>query len=523
MSADQYKRPSVDGLAEKGTEMSLEPHASEVQCMPKHAIDNDPDEALKLVAAHAGETILLSAEEQSKLLKKIDFSIMPLLCIVYGLNYLDKTTLSYASVVGFKTDLNIGVSEYNWVASIFYFGYLVWEWPTNWLLQRLPLAKYSAINVILWGSILSLLAAVKDFRGALAVRFFLGAAEAAVSPGFVLFTSQWYTTPEQGTRVSWWFSFNGWGQILGGVVAYGIAVGTEKHPLSIEGWQLIFLVFGLFTALLGAIFLYWMPDSQLNARFLTEHERLMAVERIRVNNQGVGNKHFKWYQCKEALADPMIWAFVSFSLLANIPNGGITNYFSQLIVAFGFTPNQSLLLGVPAGAVQVLTLIGFGYLGRRFNNRILINSMGPLLAITGLFLIRFLPSANKGGRLAGYYLWGSASTGFVCVLSLISSNIAGWTKKTTAAAMYLVAYCVGNIIGPQVFRPGDAPAYHTAITVILVAFILAYLILISIYFLSRRRNIAKASIRMAPGYSKVEGLEFMDLTDRENPEFIYAL
>ncbi|KAI0456908.1 major facilitator superfamily transporter allantoate [Xylaria acuta] len=521
MSADQDPGPSVDGSTEKATEMSHKPYASEVQRTLKHIVDNDPDEALKLVAAHAGETILLSAEEQSKLLKKIDFAIMPLLCIVYGLNYLDKTTLSYASIVGFKTDLNIGVSEYNWVASIFYFGYLVWEWPTNWLLQRLPLAKYSAFNVILWGSILALTAA--DLGGALAVRFFLGAAEAAVSPGFVLFTSQWYTTPEQGTRVSWWFSFNGWGQILGGVIAYGIAVGTEKHPLLIKGWQLIFLVFGLLTALLGVVFLYWMPDSQLNARFLTEHERLMAVERIRENQQGVGNKHFKWYQCKEALTDPMIWAFVLFSLLASIPNGGITNYFSQLIVAFGFTPTQSLLLGVPAGAVQVITLIGFGYLGRRFNNRILINSIGPLLAILGLFLIRFLPSEIKGGRLAGYYLWGSSSTGFVCVLSLISSNIAGWTKKTTAAAMYLVAYCVGNIIGPQVFRPGDAPAYHTAITVILVAFILAYFVMIFIYFWCRRQNIAKASIRAAPGYSKIEGQEFMDLTDRENPEFIYAL
>lgn len=153
------------------------------------------------------------------------------------------------------------------------------------------------------------------------MRFFLGAAEAAVSPGFVLFTSQWYTTPEQGTRVSWWFSFNGWGQIIGGVVAYGIAVGTESHPLSIKGWQLIFLIFGLLTALMGALFLYWMPDSQLNARFLTEHERLMAVERIRINQQGVGNKHFKWYQCKEALTDPMIWAFSLYSLIASIPNG----------------------------------------------------------------------------------------------------------------------------------------------------------------------------------------------------------
>ncbi|KAI1283994.1 major facilitator superfamily transporter allantoate [Xylaria sp. FL0933] len=521
MSTDQDMKSSGQGSAEKPAEVGHVSDIPKVERMHKHVVNNDADEALKIVAAHEGETIVLSGEEQRKLLRKIDRHMMPLLCVVYGINYLDKTTLSYASIVGFKTDLNIGVSEYNWVASIFYFGYLVWEWPTNRLLQRLPLAKYSAFNVILWGLILAVTAAVKNFGGALAVRFFLGAAEAAVSPGFVLFTSQWYTTPEQGTRVSWWFSFNGWGQIVGGLVAYGIAT-THDHLL-VKGWQLIFLVFGLFTALLGVLFLYWMPDSQLNARFLTEHERLMAVERIRVNQQGVGNKHFKWYQCREALTDPLVWAFVLYSFFSSIPNGGITNYFSQLIVAFGFTPSQSLLLGIPGGAVQVITLIGFGHLGRKFNNRILINSNGPLLAILGLFLIRFLPTELKGGRLAGYYLYSSGSTGFVCILSLISSNIAGWTKKTTVAAMYLIAYCVGNIIGPQVFQPNDAPTYHTAITVILVAYILAYLCMFFIYFWCRRQNTINASVRAAPGYTKVEGQEFMDLTDRENPEFIYAL
>lgn len=204
---------------------------------------------------------------------------------------------------------------------MFYFGYLIWEWPTNRLLQRLPLAKWSAFNVIMWGLTLCCMAAVSSFSGAMAVRFFLGVFEAAVSPGFALFTSQWYTIREQGFRTGIWFSNNGWGQIVGGFVAYGIAVGTTAHPLHIKSWQLLFLVIGLFTAAVGVVFLFIMPDSQLNARFLTQKERVMAVERIRMNQQGVGNKHFKWYQFKEALADPMVWGFVFYSLVADIPNG----------------------------------------------------------------------------------------------------------------------------------------------------------------------------------------------------------
>jgi hypothetical protein len=72
--------------------------------------------------------------------------------------------------------------------------------------------------------------------------------------------------------------------------------------------------------------------------------------------------------------------------------------------------------------------------------------VGLCVALLGVILIVALP-LHSGGRLAGYYMTQASPTPFVALLSLISSNIAGYTKKTTIAAMYLIAYCVGNIIG----------------------------------------------------------------------------
>ena len=85
--------------------------------------------------------------------------------------------------------------------------------------------------------------------------------------------------------------------------------------------EIIFIVIGAFTAFMGTLFLYFMPDNQLNARFLTQEERVMAVERIRINQQGIGNKHWKFYQFKEAFADPMVWGVVFFSLVLTVPTG----------------------------------------------------------------------------------------------------------------------------------------------------------------------------------------------------------
>ena len=190
-----------------------------------------------------------------------------------------------------------------------------------------------------------------------------------------------------------------------------------------------------------------MPDNQLNARWLSPFDRRLAVERVRINQQGIGNKHFKFYQLKEALLDPLTWAFGFFALTGDIPNGGITNFFSQLIVSFGYTAEESLLYGTPGGAVEVISLIVCGYLGDRYGNRLLISSSGLILSILGMILIVALPLSNNGGRLAGYYLTQSSPTAFVALLSLIATNVAGYTKKTTVAAIYLICYCAGNIIG----------------------------------------------------------------------------
>ncbi|KAI4846836.1 putative MFS allantoate transporter [Aureobasidium sp. EXF-8845] len=483
----------------------------------------DADEALKAFMSHPGEVIELDEATNKRLLRKIDWNLMPVMCIVYGLNYLDKTTLSYASVMGLKKDTHLQGLDYQWLSSMFYFGYIAFEYPTNRLLQRLPLGKYSAVNIILWGMTLCTFAAVKDFAGGVAVRFMLGVTESAVTPGFALLTSQWYTKKEQGSRTSIWFSFNGFAQIFGGLVAYGIAKGTRLHGSSIEPWKIIFLVTGCLTICVGFIFLWVVPDSQLNARFLSKEDRVLAIERVRCNQQGIGNKHFKMYQLKEALVDPLTWAFFFYALVADIPNGGISNFFSQLITSFGYTAEESLLYGTPGGAVEVIALILCGYLGDKYGNRLLISTSGLWISTLGMLLIVCLPLQNNIGRLFGYYLTQASPTPFVALLSLISTNVAGYTKKTTVAAIYLIGYCTGNIIGPQTFRPKDAPRYIPAEIVIIVCYLLCIVDIVFIYWYCKRQNAKRATARASPSYVKLENQEWLDLTDRENPEFVYTL
>lgn len=122
-----------------------------------------------------------------------------------------------------------------------------------------------------------------------------------------------------------------------------------------------------------------------------------------------------------------------------------------MIVSFGYTLEESLLYGIPGGVVEVVVLMVNGWLGNRYGQRILISCGGLVTAITGAFLIVALPLSNKKGHLAGYYLTQARAAPFVALLSMIATNVAGYTKKTTVAAIYLMSYCVGNIIGTYAF------------------------------------------------------------------------
>lgn len=199
-----------------------------------------------------------------------------------------------------------------------------------------------------------------------------------------------------------------------------------------------------------------------------------------------------------------------YGVLSDIPNGGLTNFFSQLIVSFGYTSQQSLLYGIPGGAVVILACLSNGWAGDRSQNRTLVACVPMAVALVGIILIVALPVARSGddgyniGRLIGYYLTQAIPATGASVLSLISSNIAGYTKKTTVAAIYLIGYCVGNIIGPQTFSPKDAPRYVPAEITIIVCFALCICDLLFINWWCRRENRRKATIRASPGYVRLE-------------------
>lgn len=194
----------------------------------------------------------LDPETDRRLLRKTDLFLCPLMMLVYAVQYLDKSTNATAAVMGLREDLKMQGDDFAWSGTAFYLGFLIFEFPSVYLLQHFPLVKTVSVFIVLWGVVLCL-HATPNYPGFIALRAILGMLESAVTPCFVILTSQWYKREEQFLRTSIWLGANGLGLMVGSFVAYGLAV--NQH-LSIAGWRLIFIITGVITIFVGIIVLF---------------------------------------------------------------------------------------------------------------------------------------------------------------------------------------------------------------------------------------------------------------------------
>ncbi|KAI0896276.1 MFS general substrate transporter [Annulohypoxylon nitens] len=470
----------------------------------------------------------IDEESEKKLKRKLDKRILPLLGICYFFYYVDKTTLSYAAIFGIQSDLHLKGSEYSWLSSIFYFGWLFWSIPSNLIMQRCPPAWYLSFNIVMWGVLLMCQAAAGSFASLTVLRILSGAFEAIADPAFMLITSMYYTREEQPSRISAWYAWNGIGVAGGGLIGYGI--GQVKGLL--ESWRYEFIVVGALCTFWGIILFLLLPNSPTTFWGFNKQERLLMIARLRRNQTGVEHQVINWGQIKEAYLDYKTWLFVLFGFIGAVPNGGISNFSTLVIKGLGFDTLHTALLGIPQG-IFIVVWIGLGALVNNYmppNSRTMVSALFMLPTIAGGLGFLFAPADAYVGRLICFYLTGSYQASFVISLSLATSNTGGQSKKMIVAGMIWFGSCVGNIVGPFFYKVDQAPSYHLGIGSLLVAnvaeFILFFVFRYAFKWENRKKEKIRAALRETGVITdSVDGLNataFQDLTDKENPNFVYV-
>ncbi|KAF2127214.1 MFS general substrate transporter [Dothidotthia symphoricarpi CBS 119687] len=472
------------------------------------------------------EGIGIDPVEAKKTLKKIDTRIVPILFFIYLLQYLDKNGINYATSFGLQEGTNLKGQDYSWLGSIFYFGYLSGQYPAGYLLQRLPIAKFIGFCTLGWGVILITTPACHNFAGMAANRFLLGLLESTINPGFVLMMSMWYTSPEQPLRLEAYYCTNGIATMFGGLIGYAVGHITTGLPR----WMYVFIIFGSLSIAMGIVTLIFLPDLPTTAKFLTVRERAVAVERVAGNRQGVKNKHFKKYQAWQTLYDPKTWILFIMAVGAQIPNAALTSFTSLIIKSFGVSTLGTQYLQIPGGAVQFLALLAGGFICTHFpNSRCITMTVANLICIIGAGLLVGLPDDNKWGRLVALWMCYFQGLGFSISLTIVSSNVAGYTKKQLTGAALFTGYCVGNIIGPQTFKSSEAPGYKSAYIAMLVGYTVKLVAVLTLFAymwsVNKRRDRESASGARLTDEEEKAAVEagMHDVTELDNKGFRYIL
>ncbi|OBU00600.1 hypothetical protein VE01_01201 [Pseudogymnoascus verrucosus] len=487
-----------------------------------------------------GERVIVTEQDNRIILRKTDKTILIILVWVYFLQILDKSVLGYASLFGLQKDTGLKGSEYSMVGSISPIAQLVWLPFTSAVIVKVPHRILMPVLILGWGLAQTCMAASHSYAGLVTTRFFLGLFEAACLPLFGVITGQWYRRAEQPVRIAAWYGTNG----IATIVAAGLSFGLAHIPSStLKSWQIIFLFVGLITVV-TAPFVYWKLENDVEtARFLTDHQRAQAIERLRANNTGIGSREFNWSQVIEVFLDPKTYLWFALSLLLNV-GAAVTNVFGPLILSgLGMDKSITSLLNMPFGAVQFLVILVSSYAAQKakLKGAVLLVLMLPVVA--GLAVLYSLPrnSANLAPNLVAYYLLAFLFGGNPLLVTWIIGNTAGTTKKTVIMVIYNIGSSAGNIIGPLLFTTADAPSYLPGLRAVLGLFCAMVVAILAQWFLLFTMNKSQERKRVANGkpakltdrsmmdhYEAQDDMDYgngdaalYDLTDRKNDEFVY--
>ncbi|CAG8955640.1 hypothetical protein HYFRA_00009594 [Hymenoscyphus fraxineus] len=476
------------------------------------------DKGLEILNSYDGDKEW-TQEEENKLRRKIDYRLMPILCLTYGLQYYDKAMLGQAALFGLITDLHLNVgTRFSWASSIFYFGFLVGAYPAMVLAQRYPIEKVASGLVTVWGLCLILTVVCTTWQGLLIERFFLGFLEAGISPMFMLIVGSFYTKSEQALRMGIWYSCTGFAGIFSPLINY--AFGLIKG--SVSSWHYMYHFAGAFTIAWGLVILVILPPDPIRAKGFDQRERYILIARLRTNNSGVRNEHFKVDQVKELLLDIKFWLAFWMATLSMIANAPLST-FSTIIVSqhMGFSGLNALLLTMPVGAFAGFFIVLCSWGAMKFkNSRSYIYFGAQMVTVLASLLLWLLPSSEVGALLFALYILPGLGGGYGVLLGLSLANTAGYTKRSLASSGIFIGYCIGNIIGPQVFRTRDAPGYDLGFIVVVITSIVAAFLGLLYRFLCIRENRKRDQGGVMEGFDDAFN---DDLTDQKNPQFRYIL
>jgi MFS transporter, ACS family, tartrate transporter len=426
----------------------------------------------------------MSAELETRVLRKITLRIVPFVMLLYFIAFIDRVNIGFAALTMNK-DLGFSPTTFGFGAGIFFVGYFLFEVPSNLVLDKVGARIWIARVMITWGIISAAMAFVTGANSFHALRFLLGAAEAGFFPGIILYLSYWFPARQRAAVTAIFMAAAPLSTVLGSPVSGAL---LEMHGLlGLTGWQWMFIIEAVPAVVLGVVVLFYMTDRPEQAKWLSGEERNWLVTTM--NTEAAKKSGIAAHSIWRGLADMRVLALalVYFGTSAGLYTLGI--WAPQIIKEFGLTSLQVGFLNALPGVIAVVAMVLWARHSDRSGERTWHVVGACMLAAAGLMLAGFAGSViavllalalvNIGISSAKPPLWsmptlflsGSAAAAGIATINAIGNlggfvgpAMIGWIKDLTGSFQGGLFFVAGLLVLSAVLTVALARSQRTSDT-----------------------------------------------------------
>ncbi len=371
-------------------------------------------------------------------MRKIYIRLLPFAVLTYFLAYVDRINVSFAGLT-MKGDLHMSSTALGFAAGTFYWGYFIFEVPSNVILEKIGARIWIARIMITWGIFAGLTAMSTGSTSFAIVRFLLGASEAGFFPGIILYFTYWFPGHHHGRIVSAFLIG------LPVAVAVGSPISTAilgfDGVLGLRGWQWMYIVEGVPTVLIGVVTLFVMTDRPEQATFLTAEEKSWLTTRLASERKA--KEAVKTFGMWQSMFDPKVLLLSLNYFGIVVASLGVLIFVPQIIKSIGNSGNMAVgwLTMIPY-IFGAISLIVWGRISDRMQERRWNLLIACLVSAAGLFIAGYM--MGTWWSMAGLTI---ATMGFYGTKGPFWAMPPMFLTGTAAAASIAWINSIGNLGG----------------------------------------------------------------------------
>jgi ACS family tartrate transporter-like MFS transporter len=376
-------------------------------------------------------------DEHDQIFAKAARRLIPLMVALYTVSFLDRVNVSFAALTMNK-DLGFTPEIFGWGAGVFFFGYFLFEVPSNVILTRVGARLWICRIMATWGVISASFALVQGETGFYVLRFLLGLAEAGFAPGMIYYLSIWFPASVRARYAATYFLAIPLTNVIGAPLSSLILVHSDG-AFGLHGWQWLFLVEAAPAFALAAAVFVFLPDGPADARWLSEHERAAIASRLASERASSADSvHAVW----PALADPRVLLLCAIYFAIVVGLYGITYWLPQIVQGMGYSNSATGLVVALPYAAAVVAQIVWGRHSDAAGERIWHTALPSLLSA-----LAFAMSAMLQSPLLILLALALAAIGICSTLAPFWAMPPLFLSGTGAAAGIALINAVGNLGG----------------------------------------------------------------------------